>query len=75
MPKYFWTLTLNGKGLEFNSNQDVKNMLKCIETAQQSKPIFNTPPKGKGGTTEKRTLRGGKKKEAPGNTKILDLEE
>jgi hypothetical protein len=45
-----------------------------VSTVSTPQPKFSTPTRM--GSIEKRTLRGGKKKEAaPGNTKILSLED
>ena len=71
---------LKGPGLQIKNVSEVLNALDTAKsfvssTATESKvqPKFATPTRM--GSLEKRTIRGGKKKEAPGNQKILSLEE
>ena len=56
VPKFFFPMSLNGKGLEFI---DLSSALAALP-----KPKFATPPKTppKCGSIEKKVLRGGKKK-------------
>jgi len=53
--------------------EHAKSFVSSTGTESKVQPKFATPTRT--GSLEKRTLRGGKKKECPGNTKILSLEE
>ena len=50
-----------------------RSFVSSVKTESKVEPKFATPTRM--GSLEKRTIRGGKKKEAPGNQKILSLEE